>query len=670
MEAKQFFQQNRRLFFADRSATAKYAAEHCPNDLAAVIHTADMAVEQKFVFQLRWDLEQTQTPVVFDGPIDWLHQPGDDPEFVYAFNRMAFWVCMGQAYAATGDEKYAKAFAGQMVHWIDNVRPDDPKCGKAWRTIEAGFRMNYWCKAIGYFEGSPHITGEVVDKFVASMTEHAEYIMRVWDSYNLMSNWGVIANRGLLIAGCVLPDSARTADYRMEAVRRLDAERRIQVYADGTHWEQSPLYHNEVLRCCLDAVLLAGRKGVRLPEGMEDAVRRMALVDMAWQKPNGSEPMMGDSDDIDQRDLVTLAAAIFRDGTLKSAGYPQLDFDSLWLLGAGEAAVYAALPAAPPARSDFALPDSGNYIFRSGWGAGDTWVRFHCGMLGAGHGHADQLHFDLSAFGEDILTDSGRFTYVYGPHRREFKDPSAHNTVTVDGEDFYVTKDSWECSRLCRAVNRGYYSDEHYGYAEGGHLGYYEKGVFVNRRLIFLKPDVLIVADEFYAGEPHVYRQFFHFGESGSVSKTDGMICWNGGKASAKLRIVSASPVALTLRSGRISRHYNHAAENAVLETVIKGSGFVSVFTVTALQKKGETEPFTVEKLPVFSNFKGIQFEDRQIEALRVRRGDREWVVAVAHQEYASPTDTFRAGGCTGFGGAVVFDGSAAETEIGTVLAR
>lgn len=112
MEVKKFFQQNRRLFFEDRTATAKYAADHCQNDLAAAIHTADMAVEQKFVFQLRWDLEQTQTPVVFDGPIDWLHQPGDDPEFVYAFNRMAFWICMGQAYAVTGDEKYAKAFAG------------------------------------------------------------------------------------------------------------------------------------------------------------------------------------------------------------------------------------------------------------------------------------------------------------------------------------------------------------------------------------------------------------------------------------------------------------------------------------------------------------------------------------------------------------------------------
>lgn len=670
MSVKEFFQQNRGMFFTDRTAAAAYARTHCPEEASAVLQTADAAVEQKFVFQLRWDMEQTRVPVVFEGPIDWLRQPGDDPEFVYAFNRMPFWVCMGQAYAMTGDEKYAKAFAGQLVHWVDTVRRDSPACQKAWRTIEAGFRMDYWGKAMCCFEGSPYITEAVMDKFVASMTEHAEYIMDNWNSYNLMSNWGVIANRGLFFAGCLLPESERTAAYRQEALRRLDAERRIQVYADGVQWEQSPMYHNEVFRCLLETVWLARRKRVPLPDGMEGTVHRMAMADLAWQKPNGCEPMMGDSDDIDQRDILTLAAAIFRDGVLKSAGYPLMDFDSLWMVGAAEAEAYDAMPPVFPEKTDFALNDSGNYIFRSSWGADGAWVRFHCGMLGAGHGHADQLHFDISAYGEDILTDSGRFTYVYGPDRRAFKDPSAHNTITVDGEDFYVTKDSWECSRLCRAVNRGYYSDGRYGYAEGGHLGYYEKGVFVNRRLIYLKPDVLVIADEFYAGEPHIYRQLFHFGENGRVTANSGLVIWEGTECSARMHLVSAQPFSNVFRNGRISRHYNHAVENTVLETAIEGDGFASAFAVIALDKQNKEDRLVVEKLPVYSNFKGIRFADKQIEALRICKSGRAWIVAVSHEEYASPTDTFCAGGCTGFGGVTVFDEAAGEKEIGTVLAR
>lgn len=670
MDPKLFFEQNRGTFFDNRAAAAEYIRANCKEDLDLVLHIADLAAENKFLFQLRWDLEQTVVPEVFDGPIDWLRQPGDDPEFIYAFNRMRFWICLGQAYAVTGDEKYAKAFADQLVHWVDHIRRDDPACEKAWRTIEAGIRMENWCKAMRYFEGSPHITEEVMDKFTASMTDHAEYIMGVWNTYNLMSNWGVLANHGLFVAGCHLPDSPRTAEYRQEALRRLNEERRIQVYPDGVHWEQSPMYHNEVMRCYLDVILLAHRREMELPDGMEEAVRAMTRVALAWQKPSGCEPMMGDSDDVDQRDLVTLAAAIFQDGALKSAAYPKLDFDSVWELGAGAAERYEAMSAECPAKTDFALTDSGNYVFRSGWGERDTWVRFHCGMLGAGHGHADQLHFDVSAFGEDVLTDSGRFTYVFGPGRREFKDLSAHNTAALEGAELYDCQDSWECRHLSRAVNRVFYSDGRYGYAEGGHLGYYEQGVYVNRRLIFLKPDVVIAVDEFYSGAPHTYRQFFHWGETGELSQKDGVIRWTGQSAGAQLRLVSGSPLSAAVRAGRIARHYNHAVENQVLETAVQGDGFTSVFSVLTLDRAGAEEPVTVEKLPVDSNFKGIRFSDKEIEALRVRKGDRSWVVAAAHQEYASPTDTFITGGCVGFGGVVVFDESAGEREIGTVLAR
>ncbi|MDE7261096.1 MAG: heparinase, partial [Oscillospiraceae bacterium] len=98
MNPAAFFEQNRGAFFPDREAAADYARTHCMDEFAPILLTADSAVEQKFVFRLRWDMEQTKEPVVFEGPIDWLRQPGDDPEFV-AFNRMPFWVCMGQAYA-------------------------------------------------------------------------------------------------------------------------------------------------------------------------------------------------------------------------------------------------------------------------------------------------------------------------------------------------------------------------------------------------------------------------------------------------------------------------------------------------------------------------------------------------------------------------------------------
>ena len=55
-----------------------------------------------------------------------------------------------------------------------------------------------------------------------------------------------------------------------------------------------------------------GFRGVRCVVGSNTSdphwkkIHRMAIVDMMWMKPDGSEPMMGDSDDIDMRDICTV----------------------------------------------------------------------------------------------------------------------------------------------------------------------------------------------------------------------------------------------------------------------------------------------------------------------------------------------------------------------------
>ena len=185
-----FIQKGKRFFFTDPFAVAAYVRAHCPREAEGIVAAADSVADQRFMFTLRWDMERTNEPVIFDGDIDWLYQPGDDPEWVYAFNRMRFWICLGQAYALTRDEKYARAFARQMMHWVCTVKQDDPDCAKAWRSIEVGLRLEYWLKAIRYFQGSPAVTGEVIDVFIQSVTEQAEFIMGIWDTYNLMSNWG------------------------------------------------------------------------------------------------------------------------------------------------------------------------------------------------------------------------------------------------------------------------------------------------------------------------------------------------------------------------------------------------------------------------------------------------------------------------------------------------
>lgn len=165
------------FFFDDPFEVAKYVKAHCAGAAQEVIRAADDIVAQRFLFALRWDMERTHEPVCFEGDIDWLHQPSDDPEWVYAFNRMKFWLCLGQAYALTKDERYAEAFARQLCHWIRTVKQEDAACEKAWRSIEVGLRLEYWLKAMRYFDKSPAITDAVRSLFESSVLEHAEMII-------------------------------------------------------------------------------------------------------------------------------------------------------------------------------------------------------------------------------------------------------------------------------------------------------------------------------------------------------------------------------------------------------------------------------------------------------------------------------------------------------------
>ena len=485
-----------------------------------------------------------------------------------------------------------------------------------------------------------------------------------------MSNWGILANHGLFLAGCMLPQNERTSEYVRESLDRLAKATEIQIYPDGVHWEQSPMYHNEVLRCYLDAIILAGRCNVDLPPIIPERAKSMLHASLIAGKPNGHEIMMGDSDDIDQRDLLSIGAYLFNDVLLKFGGYPRLDFDSVWTLGYDTVQPYESIPSIRPPETAHALTDSGNFYSRSDWSAEAAFIHFHCGTLGAGHGHADKLHVDVFYGGEDILVDPGRFTYVPGEDRYQYKLPQAHNTITVDNTNLYACVDSWECTNLSRAVSQKFIEKNGYVYMEGAHLGYMPNGVYVSRRIIHIKPDILLLCDTFYGSDDkdRTYRQYFQWNNHGVVSGEGNAWSYKSAKNSARLIQTSEHELKTELLPGKISRHYNQQEDTLRLETCIQTKGFASILSVIALDFAANSNiPFSVVKETVHSNFKNIVFSPSDIEAFTITKGDKQYTAVIAHKEYASPTDTFTANDCVGFGNVLVFDKTKPEPH-GTVL--
>ncbi len=92
-----------------------YCRQYWPEECAHILRIADDAVAQRFLFDLPWDMEQTVKAVTFEGKIDWRHMPEGDPEFIYQFNRHRYWICLGQAYALTGDGEICRVFCKPAV---------------------------------------------------------------------------------------------------------------------------------------------------------------------------------------------------------------------------------------------------------------------------------------------------------------------------------------------------------------------------------------------------------------------------------------------------------------------------------------------------------------------------------------------------------------------------
>lgn len=91
MKREAFFDRDASHYYCeDGKAVGAYCREQFPEDVAQTLAVADGVCRKYFLFNSKWDLEQTDEPVQFDGAIDWTYMPADDPEFVWQFNRHRF----------------------------------------------------------------------------------------------------------------------------------------------------------------------------------------------------------------------------------------------------------------------------------------------------------------------------------------------------------------------------------------------------------------------------------------------------------------------------------------------------------------------------------------------------------------------------------------------------
>ena len=554
-----FLSECRTRFFAGALSdeTPRLLQQRAPADVARLLAIADAACEGRFDLLGYRDLQ-------FGRPVDWHFDPlagrraprghwsrlrpldahsVGDCKVIWELNRHQWMVALGQAYRISGDERYAEAFAGYVREWLAaNPRGR----GINWTSsLELAFRLIAWCWALVLFRGSPQLPSPLFRGLRDSMASHAAHIAGFLSSYFSPNTHLTGEALGLVYAGLLLPEQAAARSWRDTGVRILLDEIRRQVLGDGVYFEQSTAYQCYTVEIYLHFLVLAARSRLELPAEVAARVQQLLDFLLFVRGPDGRLPAIGDADGgrllplaprppQDVSGLFAVAAALFgrSDYAWAAAGVDAPDGrgpapDPLrpalselgWLLGPPGLAAFDALEPRPPAGSPSRVFAAGGYaVFRSGWDAAGHQLIFDVGPLGCptsgGHGHADLLSIQVSAFGQPFLVDPGTYAYTPDPElRNHFRSSLAHSTVTVDGVSQAVPTGPFSWRERPRAHLRACVLSDRVEFASAHHDAYarLEGGVRHRRRVLFLRRRFWVLVDDLEGSLEHRVEQRFQF---------------------------------------------------------------------------------------------------------------------------------------------------------------
>ena len=407
---------------------AKYPLEPKTDIEKDKIKTADDICNRTF----QWGPYE---PAQYGEDINWQWDPRGDIEWVAVMYRFYWAGYLSNAYAATRNEKYAKAFVEMTADWIEKhpLQKRDIKHyvydywrGFPWLDIQTGIRATNLSGSFKKFVHSKAFTPQFLAVLLASMHDHQVKTHTLPNG--LAHNKAMMEQKGLLDIATTFPEFKETRQWAMASINETLRTFLAQTTADGVQREWSANYHIRVMRDASQIMQMAKSLGIEVPAIFYDRLKKMYDYIYAIATPELDLPMFGDcsrkiiTDYNDRKKFrlyktLTEATQIF--GDPKYAALANLDRDKLLT---------------SPNRS---FPEAGIYIFRSDFGPKQIYMPLHCSpVANSTHNQPDNGTFELYAFGRWLMPDTGYYTYGHDKKARKWHRQSAvHQTLTVDKKD-------------------------------------------------------------------------------------------------------------------------------------------------------------------------------------------------------------------------------------------
>lgn len=510
-----------------------FVKENCKKEIKRAKFQGDLLCKNIILYNDPMDMEATSIPYTFDG-VEWNKSANLDPEWTYMLNRNGFMIDLAVAYRLTGDKKYIEKWKEYLFSFIKYNGIPSEYNKDSWRNLDTGIRLSNWMRSLVYLGSDLELNEEELKKFEESLTTHVEYLYKDYTPKQLLSNWGVLLITGVLSVSILFPELVDD-EHRKWAWDLLEDQLDIQFYQDGIQWEQSPMYHHEVILSTAYVMMHAEYTNHHVPMNIREKLKPLVAASEFYINHNEKLLSLHDSDNVD----FSYVYSIYRCLGLATEASSKNEKGILFV-GSNYKDKYSNLES-NPVKGCFKQIDSGFLAYKDE----NHLITLFNGRHGSAHGHAALGSITINLNKEDIVNDPGRFTYKNdSPLRTGLKKQWMHNTVDIDNkEDFKISGDS-SYAEVQDPIGNAYNQKGNYIALEGAWSGkanikedesgrVLEKNLYTVRRTAFIenKMNVVIVFTAIdYPGE-HNWRSIYNFqptakcveaGEK-SIIETDNM---------------------------------------------------------------------------------------------------------------------------------------------------
>ena len=229
-----------------------------------------------------------------------------ETDFIHTLNRHEFWLRLVDANAMTGERKYLDEVRYQLADWSDEFRNMTPPADwiatdrDGW-LFDSAIRGEQWAWTMFNTLSSGVITGADNTLFMYKLMQHGDWLFQQAGSSfvagKVDSNHMLQLGKTLHLLGTMFPEINTANQWASRGRELMFQTMRAQVYADGSHIEQSPGYQLVVLDDMIESYWLDvvndreslwASRDVQLMRSAAESYRQMLT-------PDGRRPAISDT---------------------------------------------------------------------------------------------------------------------------------------------------------------------------------------------------------------------------------------------------------------------------------------------------------------------------------------------------------------------------------------